>query len=818
MRTHRRSLQWLIGLLIALLITPAMAAQTKVEWSEKRVTLDVQQGNRVMHQLTFTVDRETGPVDVEAVPSISDFVKVTPERFESLEPGTSHSVQLVIAPTTETRTGVHGGTVHLRIGNSTAPDTLKVKINVKEDASDEGYVSPGEITLTGVSVDAFNATFSTIGFSLSGAAFAANPEEIQVYHQGWPVPDSDITLSSNLITVAPRLTAGRNEIILVANDTDGKLLYEEYILWAGNRTLSGYVVDENYQTVTNANVVIKLGDDQTVTAQTVTANGQFAFTNLPARTVILEASAADLRIGSVAANGAEGFVYLPTRGFYDPSPIANNDFTQGLAGWETGSSPVWLIPHEEEAQAQTLSVQSVETVAVESTDSGAMSLASSSTGSASPSRADLHQSLSKLPVTSAPTVTTQSFGIMSLTQQDMDLVLATSGQGPRSISRTFNTSPGTRNVTVRYRFITTEVPGGYYGTKYNDYFNVSIRSGSDGTLIESNSMNGLGLGAFDAAGRTAWRENSLTVNPDGDTVQVDLTVANVADGWLDSYLVVDLIEEKSLAITSMELNDIDNSALAYLSASTHPYFGGNTRIHGTVTVEGAADDALESLQLEVIQNGQVAATAMLDAGAESALLQTFGDDNTVSISASQLLFNLVPQNINVTNNGTLSLRARARAQSGEETTHDLGTVQILRRFNSADRYGGRDEAEGGDDWAKPSVAGFVESWSGMLWGDFSNMNGGRFIGHASHRTGNDADGWFSGYNALDANTAATIIGHLNQANASRITSVFVTYQAQAGNAFYDAIQNVTLNDGRRATDVIRPVAHHTTHFHWRIAD
>lgn len=773
-----------------------------------------------MRQLNFAVDGETGPVDIEVVPSISDFVKVIPERFESLEPGRLYTAQLVIAPSMDTRIGVHGGTIHLRIGQSTSPDTLKVKLDVKEGEAGEGYVSPGIITLTGVSVDAFNATSSTIVFSLNAASYATNPEEIKVYHQGWPVPDTDITISANQITLAPRLMAGRNEIILVANDTDGKLLYEEYILWAGNRTLYGYVVDENYQAVPDANVVVKLGDDQAVAAQTIaSANGQFIFTNLPARTVILEAEAAEQRIGSVAANGAEGYVYLPTRGFYEPSPIVNNDFSQGLAGWETGSSQVWLVPHEKESQVQTLSIQSFGALSEQSVVSWVESLASTSKDSESVTRAELHQSaMSKQLVTPTPSATTQSYGIMSLAQQNMDLVLATSGEGPRSISRTFNTSPGTRYVTVRYRFITTEVPGGYYGTQYNDYFNVSIRSQINGSVFESSSMNGLGLGAFDPAGRTAWREKSMKVNPLGDTVQVDLTVANVADGWLDSYLVVDLIEEKSLAITAMQVNDIDESPLSYLSASAHPYFGGNTRIHGTITVEGAADDALESLKLEVIQNGQVVATATLDTGATSKLLQAFGDDNQVSVSSSQLLFNLVPQNINVANNGTLSLRARARSQSWEEVTYDLGAVQILRRFNSTDRYGGRDEAEGGDDWAKPSVAGFVESRTGVLWGDFSNMNAGRFIGHASHRTGNDADGWFSGYNALDAGTAATIIGHLNQPNASRITMVFVTYQAQAGNAFYDAIQNVTLNDGRLATDVIRPVAHHTTHFHWRIAE
>ncbi len=50
-----------------------------------------------------------------------------------------------------------------------------------------------------------------------------------------------------------------------------------------------------------------------------------------------------------------------------------------------------------------------------------------------------------------------------------DLILSTAGEGEQSISRTFNTTPRTSSVRICYRFITTEVPGGYFGSKYNEY-------------------------------------------------------------------------------------------------------------------------------------------------------------------------------------------------------------------------------------------------------------------------------------------------------------------------------------------------------------
>lgn len=121
---------------------------------------------------------------------------------------------------------------------------------------------------------------------------------------------------------------------------------------------------------------------------------------------------------------------------------------------------------------------------------------------------------------------------------------------------------------------------------------------------------------------------------------------------------------------------------------------------------------------------------------------------------------------------------------------------------------------GGDDWAKPGVATFING-AGLTWGDFSNMNGGPFPPHQTHRTGNSADGWFDGYNARNAATAATIIGHLNT-HGTRIRAVYVTFAS--GSEFANAISNVILNDGRAATDVIRNVGGHTTHFHWEVTD
>lgn len=400
-----------------------------------------------------------------------------------------------------------------------------------------------------------------------------------------------------------------------------------------------------------------------------------------------------------------------------------------------------------------------------------------------------------------------------------NVVISTDGiEGATSISRAFVTRLSTKTVKIRYRFITSEIPGGFFGTKYNDFFNLSIKSSNGDNAADSRSMNSLGLGAFDALGATDWRETSMSVTG-GDTIDIDISVSNVGDGLYDSQVIVDFVEEGRLEITNASLRDIDDSVLQYISGDVHTYFSGNTRVHGTITIAGDENDSLTSLALEVIQSGTVVAIGTLDSGVSGDILTSFGMDEEIKIDSSRLLFNLPAINeIDTSSNGTVLLRIKATSADGEEITRDIGAVNILARFAGNNRYGGRDSDQGGDDWVKPDVKTVVESFNANTYGDFSNMHGGTFPPHGSHTTGNDVDGWFAGYNNRDANTAKIIIDQLNSADGSNVSLVFVTYQTIPTNPFWNTINNVTLNDGRFAPDVIRPLGGHTRHFHWRVAD
>ena len=105
--------------------------------------------------------------------------------------------------------------------------------------------------------------------------------------------------------------------------------------------------------------------------------------------------------------------------------------------------------------------------------------------------------------------------------------------------------------------------------------------------------------------------------------------------------------------------------------------------------------------------------------------------------------------------------------------------------------------------------------SGVSWNDFSNMNGGAFPKHSNHRNGIDIDGTYAGYSNRDGVSAIKMLEFLNQ-HGKKIDEVFVAYTEAINNPFWNAIKNVTLQDGRAAIAVIRPDPGHATHFHWRL--
>jgi hypothetical protein len=341
--------------------------------------------------------------------------------------------------------------------------------------------------------------------------------------------------------------------------------------------------------------------------------------------------------------------------------------------------------------------------------------------------------------------------------------------------------------------------------------------------------------------------NIGTMNPDGTNVMLTAVTGSVPD-WQPSPITISNLRLKEPTWTQTKtISGYDD--LKYLSTDMHGYYIG-TIVFGNITIKGPARDKLESIVLEVDnrQESLTSINARLSSYARTALIgQEFGADHELSFSSPtgatrKPLFVLRSDQANQFNsdrNATLQLRVKVRSEKGSFVDKDAGKVKKLVRYTQLNRYGDRDEWAGGDDWVKPTVRTVATHYksAGILWGDFSNMNGGNFEPHKNHQTGNSMDGWFENYNARNGTTAHRIINHLNDSTyGSRITQVLVTYNrpgtcpngqpcpafgdrpAANKDPFWLAIKDVQLADGRMARNVILPASGHGTHFHWEVSD
>lgn len=419
--------------------------------------------------------------------------------------------------------------------NKGASTRLRVNTPPAEDPAEQ-VLPDGALTLVDLDSQTFNPTSKPIVFALKGASFDQAPDSVTLVVNEQEIDRAQLTVEPGAITApANLLLDGANRIRLKAYDTLGRPLYLQATIWAGASELRVNLVDGAGQPLTGqATVRATLSDDHEVSVEGTSNNGAVVFANVPFRTILLEGKTADNRFGTAAVLGNVGNTTLALIGFGSPSTVDNNDFDHGTDGWEVDGAPVTVGPHDEGSSAPAGGTQAA---------ASTLALEAGAYGPTPPGRA-VAPSMPVALASAAKKLSLQAAGELV----DNDLTLETAPvMAEQAISRTFKTKVGTTLVRVRYRFITTEVPGGYFGSVYNDYFRVSLRTQKGkGLASESNSMNGLGLAAFTyATGATAWRDLNLKVDPAGDTIQVDVAVANVGDGALQSRVVVDFVEEVS---------------------------------------------------------------------------------------------------------------------------------------------------------------------------------------------------------------------------------------------------------------------------------
>ncbi len=647
------------------------AAQPKVTWSENHLNLQLSPGGGEVRQVTFTSDHNLQNVTIEPVPEIAGLVSVQPNTIVSVFADQAQTVSLFFSIPAGTSFGLHEGTIHVRTGNQTIPQTLKVSIEVVQSVdlpADIEPLSPAVISLSGVSEKEFNPSSSNIGLGISGGTFNTDPTTVDVFLNGVQVSESSLQITPTLITFPAELFDDKTELSFFGFDAEGRIVHKAATLWAGSFSLTVSIKDENNLPANGALVTARLGDDKEVNATETSVNGSVLFENLPNRTIILEASASGNRIASVATTGSAFFEELKLKAFNAPSPIDNNDLSQGTAGWAIGTAPVQIIPHNEGTFVPL--------------EEPGFASSSAQSNSEPESRAERAAQFAANSTASSAA---------SLTEGDQDIVLNTSGEGPESISRTFEIEEGVQEIKVRYKFVTSEVPGGYFGTQYNDYFNVAIRSqGAGGSASESQTMNGMGLSSFDAGGATDWREFTLPVNETTDTIQVDLTVANVADGLFDSALVVDFIAKPKAKISDLKAvvkNDTGSVTVTITPATPAPNV---TLTLSTRSGTGAAQFASNnSTSLTITQTTNVDIKGLTESSTRDNIRIEAKDDQGKKLDDED--FSVLWVTISIRTSGSISSDNNAKSVIGQvqgNSSPTLGTVRHTGAMSAMGQFWG----------------------------------------------------------------------------------------------------------------------------------
>jgi hypothetical protein len=108
----------------------ATTTQPKITWSTTSVNIILSPGESTSSDLTFTSSQNLTNVTLGVVPQIAPFVAVQPSTISSLAANQTQSVHLSMAIAAATAFGTYDGTLRLKSGATTFPQTLKVSLSV----------------------------------------------------------------------------------------------------------------------------------------------------------------------------------------------------------------------------------------------------------------------------------------------------------------------------------------------------------------------------------------------------------------------------------------------------------------------------------------------------------------------------------------------------------------------------------------------------------------------------------------------------------------------------------------------------------------
>jgi len=122
----------IIWILLFLTLSQYVAGKNFIEWDTKKIELTIGNGLEETEDIivSFTSKVPIENVDLWIVPELQNLVKTEPDHFKVIEKNTIYELKLHFTIPPSTPEGIYYGTIHLRSGHRTYPQTLKIEINI----------------------------------------------------------------------------------------------------------------------------------------------------------------------------------------------------------------------------------------------------------------------------------------------------------------------------------------------------------------------------------------------------------------------------------------------------------------------------------------------------------------------------------------------------------------------------------------------------------------------------------------------------------------------------------------------------------------
>jgi hypothetical protein len=146
-----------VAIALLLFVGPTLlfpqSAQPKIVWSPSSVYAGITSTTTVIKSVTFTSDQALQNVVLEAVPQIAGFIQIQPNTLAQVPASQPQTIRLIFSAPAAALFGAYDGTIHLRIGRVTLPQTLKTSVTfaVVSLPPDPGVA--GKVTLQGIDSD-----------------------------------------------------------------------------------------------------------------------------------------------------------------------------------------------------------------------------------------------------------------------------------------------------------------------------------------------------------------------------------------------------------------------------------------------------------------------------------------------------------------------------------------------------------------------------------------------------------------------------------------------------------------------------------------